>query len=87
MTKAEVMSRINEIAEMANANDNGYHYEVITTYWSNYGKIRTYFAIIETRDNSKHSNKLDYGYYDDAANKYVAGKKSLNYTVSGARIA
>ncbi len=83
MTKNEVINRLNAIANEANSHDNGYHYEVITNEWVKYGKDRTYFSIVETRDNSKHYVKKDYGYYDNNADEFVAGKASIDYTFSG----
>lgn len=86
MTKVEIIERINAIANLANSNDNGYHYEVKINEWVKYGKDRTYFSIVETRDNSKHYVKKDYGYYDNNADEFVAGKASIDYTFSGEKI-
>lgn len=83
MTKKEVIDRIIAIADLANSYDNGYHYEVKINEWVKYGKDRTYFSIVETRDNSKHYVKKDYGYYDNNADEFVAGKASIDYTFSG----
>lgn len=83
MTKQEIINRLNIIAEEANSYDNGYHYEVIVRDWNNYGKSRTYFSIVETRDNSKHYVKKDYGYYDNNADEYVTGKANIDYDFSG----
>lgn len=83
MKKTEVIERINAIADLANSYDNGYHYEVKISEWVKYGKDRTYFSIIETRDNSKHYVKKDYGFYDNNAEEFVPGKASIDYTFSG----
>ena len=83
MTKNEVINRLNAIANEANSHDNGYHYEVITNEWVKYGKNRTYFSIVETRDNSKHYAKKDYGFYDNNADEYVAGKANIEYDFGG----
>lgn len=83
MTKNEVINRLNKIAADANSHDNGYHYEVITNEWVKYGKNRTYFSIVETRDNSKHYVKKDYGYFDNNADEYVAGKANIEYDFGG----
>lgn len=83
MTKNEVINRLNAIANEANSHDNGYHYEVITNEWVKYGKNRTYFSIVETRDNSKHYVKKDYGFYDNNADEYVAGKANIEYDFGG----
>ena len=83
MTKIEVITRLNAIADEANSHDNGYHYEVVARDWANYGKNRTYFSIVETRDNSKHYVKKDYGFYDNNADEYVAGKANIEYDFGG----
>ena len=83
MKKTEVIARLNAIADLANSYDNGYHYEVKISEWVKYGKDRTYFSIIETRDNSKHYVKKDYGFYDNNAEEFVPGKASIDYTFSG----
>lgn len=83
MTKIEVVTRLNAIADEANSHDNGYHYEVVARDWANYGKNRTYFSIVETRDNSKHYVKKDYGFYDNNADEYVAGKANIEYDFGG----
>jgi hypothetical protein len=83
MKKTEIIARLNAIADLANSYDNGYHYEVKISEWVKYGKDRTYFSIIETRDNSKHYVKKDYGFYDNNAEKFVPGKASIDYTFSG----
>ena len=83
MKKTEIIARLNAIADLANSYDNGYHYEVKISEWVKYGKDRTYFSIIETRDNSKHYVKKDYGFYDNNAEEFVPGKASIDYTFSG----
>lgn len=83
MKKTEIIARLNAITDLANSYDNGYHYEVKISEWVNYGKDRTYFSIIETRDNSKHYVKKDYGFYDNNAEEFVPGKASIDYTFSG----
>lgn len=82
MTKTEIIERLNLIAVYGNSKDNGYHYEVVTSEWVKYGKNRTYFSIVETRDNSKHYVKKDYGYYDNNADSYV-GKANIDYDFGG----
>lgn len=83
MTKNEVITRLNAIADEANSHDNGYHYEVVIRDWTNYGKDRTYFSIVETRDNSRHYVKKDYGFYDNAADEYITGKANIEYDFGG----
>lgn len=73
---------------IVNASGNDvYDYEIIVSEWNNYGKSRTYFKIIETRNNSKHHVERLYGYIDNESGEYVAGKNDLteNFTFNGAR--
>lgn len=72
--KEQLIEKLNEIVAEENSHDNGYHYEAMVKEWENYGKSRTYFSVIETRDNSKHYKKISYGYFDNIAEKYVAEK-------------
>lgn len=72
--KEQLIRMLEAIAEKANSHDNGYHYEVSVSEWENYGKSRTYFAIYETRDHSKHNKKTDYGYFDNQSGKYFPKK-------------
>lgn len=83
MTKTEIITRLAAITDYANSHDNGYHYELRISEWVKYGKDRTYFSIIETRDNSKHYVKKDYGFFDNNADEYVAGKGNINYDFGG----
>lgn len=72
---------------IVNASGNDvYDYEIIVSEWNNYGKSRTYFKIIETRNNSKHHVERLYGYIDNESGEYVAGKNDLteNFTFNGA---
>lgn len=85
MKKDELKNRIEAIANEANSHENGYHYEVVENDWENYGKSRTYFKIVETRENSKHYTVRDYGFYDNIEEKFVPGKASIEYTFSGTR--
>lgn len=83
--KKQLIAKMNKIAEIAKCD--GWHYDVIIKDWANYGKSRSYFSIIETRDHSKHYVKYDFGYYDNNAETYVPGKKNLcsAYDLSGAK--
>lgn len=62
-----------------------YVYNASVKDWENYGKSRTYFAIWEKSNNSRHNVKYDYGYFDNKTNTYVPGKLDLtrNYNVGG----
>ena len=83
--KEQLISKMEKIAEIAKCD--GWHYDVIAKDWNNYGKSRTYFSIVETRDHSTHYKKYDFGYYDNVAEKYVPGRSNLenNYDLSGKR--
>lgn len=87
--KEMLLDRLNAKVIEANSNGNGYQYEISVNDWENYGKSRTYFAIIKKRDCSKHYSKITYGFYDNKAKKYVAdkyGDLTQNFTVSGSRM-
>lgn len=72
--KEIIIKKLKAVAAEKNSYDNGYHYEVSVSNWENYGKSRTYIAIIETRNCSKHYVKSNYGYYDNIADEYVPHK-------------
>lgn len=86
MTKIEIIERLQLIVDIANAPENGYHYELIVSDWAKYGKDRTYFKIRETRENSKHFVEKDYGYFDNISESFVCGKSSIDYRFSGAKL-
>ena len=83
--KDQLIAAMEKLVEMAKCD--GWNYKVYTSEWQNYGKSRTYFAIYETRDHSKHNAKYDCGYYDNINNTYVPGKVDLTarFTLSGAK--
>lgn len=70
--KDGIIAKLNKIVAMGNAPQNGYHYELIASDWVKYGKNRTYFKIVETRDNSRHCiiKEGNYGYFDNIADEY-----------------
>lgn len=70
MTRQGLINKLNEIVMENNSHDNGYHYEAVVKDWENYGKSRTYFSIIETRDHSKHYVTARYGYIDNQTGVY-----------------
>ncbi len=80
--KEKLIDKLNFIVE--NAPDI-YVYNVSVSNWANYGKNRTYFAIWEKSNVSKHNVKYDYGYIDNQAGIYVAGKNDAtkNYSLGG----
>lgn len=81
--REKVVAEIKDL--IANASD-VYNYEISENVWEKYGKSRTYFKVIETRENSKHYDSYDCGYIDNKTEEYVAGKVDVfgRYTLSGA---
>lgn len=86
MNKSTILARLNAIIENEGT-AGGYHYNIEERDWENYGKSRTYYSIVATRDHSKYNAKVDYGYYDNQAEKYVPGKRDINdnYSFGGSR--
>lgn len=84
MTKDYAIKRLETILNH-NSSANGYNYRIKVNNWENYGKSRTYFSIIETRDNSKHYAEKRYGYIDNKTGEYIPEKGDLtkNQTFSG----
>lgn len=80
--KDEIIEKLDKIVAIGNARGNGYHYDLIINDWAKYGKDRTYFKIIETRDHSKHHKEGNYGYFDNIENEYVP-VKSLDFDFGG----
>ena len=84
MTREEAIKRLETIIENSTT---AYNFFISASEWKNYGKERLYLAIYETRENSKHNVKYDFGYINLLTNDYVASKKDLtqNFDLSGAR--
>ena len=84
MTREEATKRLETIIENSTT---AYDYSISINEWKKYGKERLYLAVYETRENSKHNVKYDFGYIDLLTANYVAGKKDLtqNFDLSGAR--
>lgn len=85
--KERLVKRMELLAAKAEGIGN-FHYELKVNDWENYGKSRTYFSIIRTRQNSTHRSEIKFGYYDNQADKYVPGTASgcdltKNYDLSG----
>lgn len=72
--EVKLIAKLREIVAEKNSHDNGYHYEEVVRDWENYGKSRTYFSFIETRDHSKHYAKTEFGYLDNKTGEYVRAK-------------
>lgn len=80
--KAEIVARLEKIVAIGNEPKNGYHYTLSSKDWANYGKNRTYFEIIETREGTRHYKKGNYGYFDNLANEYFP-VKDINWDFGG----
>lgn len=74
MTKEMIIKRLEKLVEASQIGDETYKTEIKVSEWNNYGKSRTYFSIVRTRENSRHYEKLDCGYFDNQSEEYVAGK-------------
>ena len=83
MTKQDVEKRLQDEVDVANSANNGFTKKVVVRDWENYGKSRTYYSIVETRANSKHFKKKDYGYWDNQTNTF-SDENALRFTFSGA---
>lgn len=75
MTKQEIIERLNKVCEQSQ--NERFNVTVSVRDWENYGKSRTYFKLIETSNTTKHYKDLDFGYFDNKANVYVAGRRDL----------
>lgn len=69
-----IIKRLEKLVAASQTGDETYHTEIKISEWNNYGKSRTYFSIVRTRENSRHYEKLDCGYFDNQSEEYVAGK-------------
>ena len=95
MKKEEAIKRLEAIVE-ASKND-VYEYQIKTNDWERENTClprelgvvkvsRTYFSIVETRDNSKHYKEKKFGYIDNLSGEYVPNKYgdlTKNYTFGG----
>ena len=87
MKKNEIIQKLNIIANKQNAHDNGFKLTVECNDWQKYGKDRTYFQIVETREGSKHYKVKKFGYYDNVTNCFVGDANAFEFTFSGAKLA
>lgn len=80
--KEKVVAELKEL--IANA-PNIYNYEIVESDWEKYGKSRTYFKVLETREHSTHRIYRDYGYIDNMTNEYHAGRNDVfgGYSLHG----
>ena len=82
--REKVVAEIESIVETAKCE--GWNYTINVNDWEKYGKSRTYFSVTETRNNSKHWAKYDFGFIDNLTDEYKSGKMDAfgKYTLSGA---
>jgi hypothetical protein len=73
--KDQIIEKVEYIVSKAS---DRYNYEIIARDWANYGKSRTYIKVKETSNYSKHHKCYDFGYIDNIANTYIAGRKDAN---------
>ena len=76
-TKKElIMERLEMMAKAAVQRYN-YIYTVYVSGWEKYGKNRTYLAVFEKSDVTKHNAKIECGYFDNNADEYVPGNVDI----------
>ena len=89
MTREQVIERLTKIYEASKPAADSFEMRIVVKDWKTPDgkKNRTYLAIEQTRTNSTHYTKKEYGYYDNIANEYVPGKHNVNdnFTFSGER--
>lgn len=66
-----------------------FNYNLVTNDWVKYGKDRTYFAVYEISHATKHNVKIDFGYFDNIKEEYVAGVNDIedDFDCCGRRMA
>ncbi len=76
-TKKElIIEKLEKMAEAAEERYN-YIYTVYVSEWKKYGKNRTYLAVFEKSDITKHNAKIECGYFDNNADEYVPGNVDI----------
>ena len=80
VSKTEKELMIEKLEMMAKEAEERYvfKYTVYISEWVKYGKDRTYLAVFETSDVTRHNAKIDCGYFDNIANEYVPGKVDID---------
>lgn len=65
-----------------------FKYTLAVKDWTKYGKDRTYFAVYETSNVTKHYAKIDFGYFDNISGEYIKGRCDIEdeYDCCGRRI-
>lgn len=84
MEKMKIRERLEEIVRLSDTSG-VYNYNISLNVWENYGKKRLYIAVYETRANSTHNKKYDFGFVDLLTGEYKPGKKDFreDYTLGG----
>ena len=76
-TKKElIMEKLEMMANAAGQRYN-YIYTVYASEWEKYGKTRTYLAVFEKSDVTKHNAKIECGYFDNNADEYIPGNVDI----------
>jgi len=80
--KKEILKKIQNIIKNSLST---YQYEIKENDWIKGNNNRTYIAVTETSDGTRHYKKYDFGYIDNLSNCYVAGKFNANdnFTLDG----
>ena len=76
---------IEKIKNIINNSISAYQYAIKENDWIKCNNNRTYIAVIETSDETKHYKKYDFGYINNLTNCYFAGKfdANENFTLDG----
>lgn len=74
--KEALIEKLEEKVAYCNERYN-FNYSLVASDWAKYGKNRTYFAVYETSDCTRHNVKIDFGYFDNISEEYVAGRKNI----------
>lgn len=86
-TNDKVAAKLQELMDREGT-AGGYHYQIRASKWEKYGKSRTYYKIIETRNFSKRYAEYDFGYVNNTTGEYVPGRSDAfsGYDLSGERM-
>lgn len=74
--KELIMERLEMMAKAAGQRYS-YMYTVYVSEWEKYGKNRTYLAVFEKSDITKHNAKIECGYFDNNADEYIPGNVDI----------
>ena len=78
---------ITKIENIINNSADCYNYEIVAKDWIKGDMNRTYIAVIETADHTKHYKKHEFGYIDNITNEYIPGKWNADqrFTLGGTK--